>query len=105
MPIPSNSEPTLDALLPAAIEHRQLIRFRYHDQERIVEPHDHGVQNGVTKQLGYQGWRLRPRPVTKLVMVGAGIDLQSSSLGKDFSWRAFRAFRQAPTNGTNSSFG
>jgi len=54
MSIPSNSEPTLDELLRAAIEHRQLIRFRYHDQERIVEPHDYGVHNGATKLLGYQ---------------------------------------------------
>lgn len=54
MPIPPNSESTLDVLLRAAIEHRQLIRFWYHDQERIVEPHDYGVHNGVTKLLGYQ---------------------------------------------------
>lgn len=54
MPIPPNSEPTLDELLRAAIVQRQLIRFRYHDQERIVEPHDYGVHNGVSKLLGYQ---------------------------------------------------
>lgn len=47
-------EPNVDPLLWRAIEHRQLLRLRYKSKERIVEPHDYGIHNGVAKLLGYQ---------------------------------------------------
>jgi hypothetical protein len=47
-------QPSLDQLLRIAIEGRRLIRLRYRDRERIVEPHDYGTHNGSTKLLGYQ---------------------------------------------------
>jgi 5-formyltetrahydrofolate cyclo-ligase len=50
----STNGSSLDELIRTAIEHRRLIRFRYHDKDRIVEPHDYGVQNGSIKLLGYQ---------------------------------------------------
>jgi len=31
-----------------------MIRLIYHDKERILEPHDHGVLNGSVQLLGYQ---------------------------------------------------
>jgi len=31
-----------------------LLKFRYKDRERIVEPHDYGIHNGVVKLFGYQ---------------------------------------------------
>lgn len=36
----------------------------YHDKERIVEPHDHGVRNGSVQLLGWQiaGENSRPLP-------------------------------------------
>jgi len=68
---PSNSSDSLDQRLRFAITHKRLIRFRYHGSERVAEPHDYGVQNGVTRLLAYQlrgpvrsarsaavGWRL-----------------------------------------------
>jgi hypothetical protein len=58
----------LDGLLRKAIRTKHLIRFRYKNQERITEPHDYGIQNGVVRLFCYQvagriagrlpGWRL-----------------------------------------------
>jgi len=47
-------EPSINLLLWNVIERRRLIRLRYKDRERIVEPHDHGIHNGLAKLLGYQ---------------------------------------------------
>jgi hypothetical protein len=49
-----DAEPNLDPLLWAAIEQKRLIRLRYKNKERIVEPHDYGIQNGTVKLLAYQ---------------------------------------------------
>jgi hypothetical protein len=59
--------PDLDELLRMAIEQRRLLRIRYKDKDRIVEPHDYGQHRGAIKLLGYQtggsssaplpGWR------------------------------------------------
>ena len=47
-------EPNINPLLWTAIEQKRLIRLRYKDRERIVEPHDYGVHDGLVKLLGYQ---------------------------------------------------
>jgi hypothetical protein len=47
-------EPNINPLLWTAIEQRRLIRLLYKDKERIVEPHDYGIHNGLVKLLGYQ---------------------------------------------------
>src|SRR3954447_24150636 len=36
------------------VEQRRLLRFRYNNRERIVEPHDYGVHNGIVKLFGFQ---------------------------------------------------
>ncbi len=51
MPSP---DPNLDQLLRTAIEQTRLLRIRYRDKDRIVEPHDYGQHNGVIKLLTYQ---------------------------------------------------
>jgi hypothetical protein len=58
----------LNRLLRDAIESKQLIRFIYKNNERIVEPHDYGVQNGIVRLFCWQvggtsssripGWRM-----------------------------------------------
>jgi predicted DNA-binding transcriptional regulator YafY len=58
----------LDRLIYAAIKDKHLLRFDYKSQERIVEPHDYGIQNGVVRLFSWQvgghssgripGWRL-----------------------------------------------
>jgi hypothetical protein len=37
-----------------AIEQTRMLRLMYHDKERILEPHDHGILNGSVQLLGYQ---------------------------------------------------
>lgn len=51
MPTP---DPQLDPLLPTAIEQTRLLRLRYRNRDRIVEPHDYGEHNGVIKLLTWQ---------------------------------------------------
>jgi len=58
----------LDRLLREAIRTKHLLRFGYKGNERIVEPHDYGVHNGIVRLFCYQvagksgsrlpGWRL-----------------------------------------------
>ena len=43
-----------DELIRAAIEQTRLLRLRYNGKDRIVEPHDYGVHNGVVKVLTWQ---------------------------------------------------
>ena len=47
-------KPSINCLLWKAIKEKRLIRLRYKDRERIVEPHDYGVHKGLSKLLGYQ---------------------------------------------------
>jgi hypothetical protein len=51
MPAP---DPKLDQLLRTAIDQTRLVRLRYRDKDRIVEPHDYGQHNGVIKLLTWQ---------------------------------------------------
>jgi hypothetical protein len=58
----------LHQLLYGAIEKKYLLRFKYKGNERIVEPHDYGIQKGIVRLLCWQvagqstspipGWRL-----------------------------------------------
>src|SRR5580765_8158239 len=41
-------------LILRAIRYRHLIRLRYGGKDRIVEPHDYGIQNGVVRLLAYE---------------------------------------------------
>jgi len=47
-----------------AIEHRRMMRLGYHQKDRILEPHDHGILNGSVQLLAYQvgGSSSRPLP-------------------------------------------
>jgi hypothetical protein len=54
MPALPSSESTIDELLRIAIEHKRMIRFRYRGKDRVVEPHDYGIHNGIVKLLGFQ---------------------------------------------------
>jgi len=57
-------DPDLDLLLRTAIEQTRLLRLRYRNKDRIVEPHDYGVHKGVIKLLTRQirGSSSRPLP-------------------------------------------
>ena len=57
----------LHQLIYTAIQDKHLLQFEYKTKERIVEPHDFGVQNGAVRLLSWQvggksssripGWR------------------------------------------------
>ena len=60
-------ERKVNPLLRKAIEEKRLIRLRYKDRERIVEPHDYGIRKDNVMLLAWQtegsssnklpGWR------------------------------------------------
>jgi len=64
-------DPKLDQLLRTAIEQTRLLRLRYRNKDRIVEPHDYGQHNGVIKLLTWQiggsstgaGWKPTRSPM------------------------------------------
>ena len=47
-------DPNINPLIWTAIEKKRLLRFRYKNRERIVEPHDYGIHKGLIKLFGYQ---------------------------------------------------
>ena len=84
-----------------AIEQRRMIRVVYHDKERIVEPHDHGILNGSVQLLAYQvdGSSSRPLPNWLLMKVNeiAGLTMLAQTFpggrptgsGKHVKWDKF----------------
>jgi hypothetical protein len=70
------TEPNANPLIWAAIEQKRLLRFRYKNRERIVEPHDYGIHKGIIKLFGYQvGGSSKPK-TTQLAVGGADPDLR-----------------------------
>jgi hypothetical protein len=60
-----------------AIEQRRMMRLVYHNKERIIEPHDHGILNGSVQLLAWQvaGCSSRPFPNWLLMKVDEMADL------------------------------
>jgi hypothetical protein len=68
MPEKESISASIDRLLRKTINTHHLIRFRYKNHERIAEPHDYGIQNGIVRLFCYQvggrstgrlpGWRM-----------------------------------------------
>ena len=46
-----------------------MIRLIYHDKERILEPHDHGILNGSVQLLGYQTAGSSSRPIPNWLLM------------------------------------
>jgi hypothetical protein len=65
-------------LICAAIEQTRMLRLIYHNKERTIEPHDHGILNGSLQLLGYQvaGSSSRPLPNWLLMKTDEIIDLE-----------------------------
>lgn len=53
-PAPATVDPAVHQLILSAIHERRLLRFSYHDRDRIVEPHDYGIQKGTVHLFTYQ---------------------------------------------------
>ena len=97
-------DPKLDKLLRTAIGQTRLLRLRYRNKDRIVEPHDYGQHNGVIKLLTWQiggsssgrlpnraGWRSIRSPMPNCLIRP--------------SRAAVPPLRANTPNGTNSSSG
>jgi hypothetical protein len=52
-----------------AIEQTRMICLMYHDKERILEPHDHGILNGAVQLLGYQTAGSSSRPIPNWLLM------------------------------------
>jgi predicted DNA-binding transcriptional regulator YafY len=53
-PTPAGVDPAVHKLILTAIHERRLLRFSYHGKDRIVEPHDYGIQKGIVNLFTYQ---------------------------------------------------
>jgi predicted DNA-binding transcriptional regulator YafY len=61
------TDPETHKIILSAIQQKRQMRFVFEGKERIAEPHDYGVQNGITRLLAWQtggqssgpipGWR------------------------------------------------
>jgi hypothetical protein len=60
------------------IEQTRMLRLMYHDKQRILEPHDHGILNGSVQLLGYQtaGKSSRRLPNWLLMKTDEIVDLE-----------------------------
>lgn len=47
-------ESRIDHLIRTGISERRLLRLRYQERERIIEPHDYGIQKGIVRLLAFQ---------------------------------------------------
>jgi hypothetical protein len=61
-----------------AIDQARMLRLMYHDKERILEPHDHGILKGSVQLLGYQtaGASSRPLPNWLLMKTDEIVNLE-----------------------------
>ena len=48
------SESEIDQRIRRGINERRLLQLRYQQRERIIEPHDYGIQNGALRLLAFQ---------------------------------------------------
>ena len=53
-PAPAAVDPIVHERILTAIHERRLLRFSYQNKDRIVEPHDYGIQKGVVNLFTYQ---------------------------------------------------
>ena len=52
-------DPNINPLIWTAIEQKRLLRFRYKNRERIVEPHDYGIHKGADQALRVPSGRIQ----------------------------------------------
>jgi len=69
----SNHQPSTDPLIWKAIEEKRLIRLLYKIRERIIEPHDYGIQSGLVKLLVSSQW-IQQWSTSRLEMDGGSFD-------------------------------
>ncbi|MBV8841706.1 MAG: hypothetical protein JO307_02745 [Bryobacterales bacterium] len=72
-------------LIWTAIEQTRMLRLLYHDKERILEPHDHGILNGSVQLLGYQTAGSSSRPLPNWLLIKTNEIVGLELLEKTFS--------------------
>jgi hypothetical protein len=103
-------------LIWTAIEQTRMLRLMYHDKQRILEPHDHGILNGSVQLLGYQtaGKSSRRLPNWLLMKTDEIVDLElldqtfpggrPTATGNHIKWdKLFIRVKPAPQRGRAGS--
>jgi hypothetical protein len=80
--------PRLDQLLRTAIEQTRLLRLRYRNKDRIVEPHDYGKHNGVIRLLTYQVGGSGSAPLPNWRWMATGLISEAKLLDETFQRRS-----------------
>jgi len=93
------AEPNVNPLIWAAIEQKRLLRFRYKNRERIVEPHDYGIHKGMIKLFGYQVGGSSSQKLPNWSMGGAEPDVRYPVARPDLSRRASHKIGQTSQMG------
>ena len=96
MPMP---DPNLDQLLRTAIEQTRLLRLRYRNKDRIVEPHDYGEHNGIIKLLTYQVGGSSSGPLPNWRWMETDLISDARTARSDVSRRPPHGFRQTSQMG------
>lgn len=71
-------------LIVEAIEERRIVRLLYHDKERILEPHDHGILHGSVQLLGWQTAGASSRPLPNWILMKTDEISELTLLDKTF---------------------
>lgn len=93
----------LHQLLYDSIENKRLVRFTYNNKVRIVEPHDYGVQKGITRLLSWQiGGQSKA-----VFRDGVGLMLRKCKISKRWTGRfqEIGKFQASIISGTRSLYG
>lgn len=61
-----------------------MIRLIYHDKERILEPHDHGILNGSVQLLSWQTAGASSRPIPNWLLMKTDEIFDLTLLDKTF---------------------
>lgn len=85
-------QPSINPLIWRAIKEKRMLRLLYKNRERIIEPHDYGIQNSIVKLLTYQvgGSSSGPLPAWRWMEEALISDIQLLN-------RTFRGGRPTPS--------
>src|SRR3954454_19336331 len=92
-------DPNINPLIWTAIEKKRLLRFRYRNRERVVEPHDYGIHKGLIKLFGYQVAGSSSKKLPNWRWAEQDLDLGCPTAGPDFSWSPSHQIGQTPELG------
>ena len=89
-------DPNINPPIWTAIERKRLLRFRYKGRERIVEPHNYGIHQGLVKLFGYQVDGSSSHKLPNLRWAEQDLISHLQLLGPNLSWRPPDQIGQTP---------